>query len=1293
MKKEIADLPVPVRILVSDSNGKSVLSAGAYQVAPNAAVVSERRHFKRAAAGDRGLIFEGPVKSLYADEWVILMARRLEDRKGDFLGDVSVAIPIGSFVKLFSALDYVDRGTAALRTDEGVLVARYPADSGARGATGVNSLSDAAKALLREHPEQDHAVYTSVSSVDGIQRISAYRKLQHAPFLVVVGQPKDDLDQPSRRLAFDLGLFWLLVTIAALWVGRRLHASAVLLSEDNSRLEKRVADRTAEIETKNRALVASEQRFRDTMASAPYAMILFTRDGRILEINAALCNTLGYRREELVGLNILSLVAPEERRPDLAAMSSLVTGAVKTLRFERRFLHKEGRRVPFQVEASVARTASGEADYFIAQGQDISERLAYEQRLEALFDTSVDGVCIHDLDGAVVAFSQSFADMHGYGRDEVKTLNVSDINAVRSASEVRAAVRRQAHSDGVVAVETRHRRKDGSVIDVEVRMKGVTLGGASYLYASSRDIGERMRMQRLLDAEQRRLRDFSRRTADWFWELDENLNFSYVSEGFKSFNGLSAGELMGLSLPDVFARESLNSDQDKANQLEQLRAREPFRDFERVQVDERGERQWISVSGVPVFAEDGRFAGYRGVASIVTARKRAEQALAESRTLLQSVLDASPYGQALFDANFHCVLRNESYGRILELSADLLDGEPFRLIDQFWFCYNRGDFGDATLEQELTDRLRHHGEVRKARQVENRLSNGRWIELRFLPLDLGHLLVTCFDVTNYKTIESDLRAAKERLETAAAAGVIGVWEYDLTSRTVSWDRAMYDLYGVREDEFESPYAAYLARVHPEDQTRALRVFEGAVESASVAERNFRVVWPDGTVRYLKSFSRPICEPDGKPMRMVGVTYDVTEQTEALKALAEAKAQADAARALADAANRAKSEFLANMSHEIRTPLNAIVGMTELLARSARGEEQAGYVRTLESSARSMLVLLTDLLDLAKIEAGQLELNEIPFTLAEVVENVADTFGPLAKGKGVALTVEPLPDGLPALLGDPIRLGQVLINLVGNALKFTLEGTVTVSVEALERSAEAVRLRVAVRDTGIGIAAENLGKLFAPFVQAEGTTSIKFGGTGLGLAISKQLIALMGGEIGVESEKGKGSAFWFVVAFKAAALAAKGARSADGLGGKRLDGVRILVVDDTETNREVAVKLLALEGAICETVENGRAAIDRLRARPGYFDIVLMDVQMPEMDGMEATRVLRRELRLVDLPVIALTAGAMASQRELALASGMNGFVAKPFRLKDLVAALTPWVRRDPAGERVSGPVRTDQSET
>ena len=377
-------------------------------------------------------------------------------------------------------------------------------------------------------------------------------------------------------------------------------------------------------------------------------------------------------------------------------------------------------------------------------------------------------------------------------------------------------------------------------------------------------------------------------------------------------------------------------------------------------MDEQGEVQWFSASGIPVFDDSGVFAGYRGVASIVTARKRAELELERNRRLLQELVDNAPYGIGVFDLNRECVVRNENYGRILDLPRDLLDSKPLRLIDQFRFCHARGDFAD--LGPDLpADEAWEIVQTRGVRQAERRLGNGRWVETRVVPLTGGGL-VTYFDITNYKTIEGELRQTKERLETAASAGIIGVWSIDAVSGETYWDKVQRQLYGLPEEDLEVTGAAFYARVHPEDERRVRAALKQALKGQGNPPAEFRIIRPDGTVRYLRGLSQTIRGAGGTPQRVVGVTYDVTDQTEALHALEQAKAQAEAA-------NRAKSEFLANISHEIRTPLNAIVGMTQLLAHSSLDKEQADYVRTLDFAGQNMLVLLTDVLDLSQDRGG------------------------------------------------------------------------------------------------------------------------------------------------------------------------------------------------------------------------------------------------------------------------------------------------------------------------------------
>jgi PAS domain S-box-containing protein len=474
------------------------------------------------------------------------------------------------------------------------------------------------------------------------------------------------------------------------------------------------------------------------------------------------------------------------------------------------------------------------------------------------------------------------------------------------------------------------------------------------------------------------------------------------------------------------------------------------------------------------------------------------------------------------------------------------------------------------------------------------------------------------------------------------------------------------------------------------------------------KKNGDLYWEDATIA-------PVLDAQGTITDFVAVKVDVSERKRAEEALKAAKEQAEEA-------SRAKSQFLASMSHELRTPLNGVIGMTELLSNTALDERQRRFVEACQSSGKSLLALINDILDFSKIEAGKLELDEHEFDLDQLVEETVETLAFQARQKRVQLFSHVAPGACVRVYGDSGRLRQLLVNLVGNALKFTETGEVAVRVAPAEEPTGQSSIRFAVTDTGIGIPPDRLDRLFASFAQADSSTTRKYGGTGLGLAISKSLVQLMGGRIGVESQPGRGSTFWFTLPWKGVAggevrgrtisddlqrlrvldpclskpvcqsalLGAindhfvnrrtgrdpKGARSAEPLAASRaFSGARVLLAEDNRVNRMFAGEILRQAGMECHAVENGRQALESIQEE--RFDLILMDCQMPEMDGFDATRRIReleRNGQLAGhLPVIALTANAIKGDRERCVEAGMDDYLSKPFEPQALFKVMAPFL--------------------
>ncbi|MFE3837939.1 PAS domain S-box protein [Pseudogemmobacter sonorensis] len=1031
-----------------------------------------------------------------------------------------------------------------------------------------------------------------------------------------------------------------------------------------------------------------------------------------------------------------------------------------------------------------------------------------ERRFRLLVENGLDDFFLHDDRGRFLDVNDQACRNLGYSRAELLTMSATDISTDLNQS-AKEELYRATPPGASARVRAHHRRRDGSVFPVEVRISCQMIDGEKTFLGLVRDISDEENARRALERMnadlEHRVRERTRALDESAKLLQQIMDSASDAITLRDRDGryLLVNRAAGALLPGAAEGTAPPPDAAAAKVLE---TGLPLSVEERV-VTPRGERV-LSTTHTPRLDDSGAVTGLVSLSRDITARQAAEAELRMERERMTLAAEVGGLGVMDFRPESGALVCSDEWRRIFDVEAEGLEIE--RLFDRI----APEDLPRVRAEFDAVLAL---GGRRQAQfRIRTRAGAPRWLSAAAMQEPLPGLTeprVICvvFDMTAHHLAQARLRESHDSLQRAERLARIGSWVLDpVSGRFASSDMmremngtapgheialddlrrlmpgadfdrldaalgaclrtgaafavdishlspaggsfaaevrgqpirdalgrithvsgtvqdvsereaaraqmaaiadslpngAIYRLdhlsqglglkgngatqgeirlsyisagierlIGTRAEDLMADPSLLVAAIHPEDRARYLETSRLASRAQSVFECDFRITRPDGALRWLQIRAAPRATDAGRVWD--GIVLDVTDAYEAAEALRRARDSAEAA-------ERAKADFLATMSHEIRTPMNAVIGMTRLALGAATEPRVAAYLQKIDASARTLLAIVNDILDFSRIEAGGLVLEETDFALAEVFETLSNATALRAAEKGLDLAFDIAPDVAPVLRGDPLRLGQVLVNLVGNAVKFTETGGVRVTV-AVDGDG---LLRFEVRDSGIGIAPDRIAALFKPFSQADSQVARRFGGTGLGLSISKRLVELMGGRIEVESAPGRGATFRFTARLAASAAELPAGPTAGPTAPPAiLRGRSVLVVDDNAINLQVAQEFLALAGMRVALAASGTEALEALRG--AAFDAVLMDMQMPGMDGAETTRRIRAGeagRAAARRPVIALTAQARPEERAAILAAGMDAHLAKPLDEGELFAILAGMLQEAPsAGAPAGGP--------
>lgn len=1092
-------------------------------------------------------------------------------------------------------------------------------------------------------------------------------------FIVAAHTGPEFLRMQPARAGINVFLTGLLLTTALVIV-------VSVLRSRRQTLEELVRKRTA-------ALRISEEHLSATLRSIGDGVISCDREGRVTSLNRVAEALTGWTTAEAAGqrleevFRIIHALTRETAENPVAR--SLSEGVNVELANHTALVARDGTEHQIADSCAPIRDTSGVITGAVLVFRDVTDEYRRREelrenvaRMRAISESAQDAIVIMDPLGNISFWNPAAARIFGYSPDEAVGVN---LHALLAPERYHSAYQEafghfQKTSKGAAVgqtIELQGLHKSGREISVELSLSAVEHRDGWHAIGIMRDITDRKHAENALRESEERFGQLAEHSRTITWEVDANGLYTYVSHTVTLVLGYVPKELVGkMHFYDL--HPEAERDRFKAAAFELFAQKKSFRGFENQVEAKTGQFIWVSTNGVPMLDRDGNLIGYRGNDTDITERKQMQEAIRESEKRLDLATRGTgigiwdydvPTGRLDWDDRMFALygVDRSAFGHRFEDWSKCVEPEALpKALDDFHQALQ----GDSDFNIEFPIVFPNGGK--------------RWLggaavvtrDERGQPL---RAVGVNYDITSRKTAEEALVNAHRNLAVILEKAPFGIVIIDRNRIIRRANEAVCKMAGgLPREEIQGRHCGkYLC---PAEKNECPILDKG--QTVDNSERILRR-WDGQTIPILKTVT-PITI-DGEDL-LLETFIDISalkraeqELLETNRQLEDAIAKANEMAVQAECANMAKSQFIANMSHEIRTPMNGVIGMTGLLLDTELSEDQRRYAEIVKSSGESLLGLINDILDFSKIESKKLELEVLDFDLQSLLDDFAATMALRTHDKGLELFCAADPNVPTMLSGDPGRLRQILTNLAGNAVKFTHKGEVAVRVESVQESggqkADSCLLRFSVRDTGIGIPANKIGMLFHQFTQVDASTTRLYGGTGLGLAISKQLAEMMGGKIGVQSVEGEGSEFWFTARFGLR----EEAPQIEKLQPAALAGVRVLIVDDNATSREILFTRLSSWGMRPEEAPDGPSglqALHRALDENDPFLVAVVDMQMPGMDGEAVGRAVKSDATLTQTQLVMLSSLGVRGDARRFQEMGFSAYATKPIQHEELKGVLS-----------------------